>query len=382
MTDHALPSYLQNRTISDFTDYASDGIGGMLPPHVSIQGNLFTLIDAAGQEYQPMQTMDCVIVDRSNVTCKMYFGKPWQPNQENRDPPKCWSTNGIGPSISAVEPQARTCTECKHNEKGSAVSAISGATIKACRDEYHFAILLPSMPNIMFRFVLTPGSFKHWQAYTGKFNNSNVRISMVVTRMSFVPKVNGEIQFESIAYIDEATNNLVQKALLEKATDVLCGRLDTPRVAAITVSESGHWSDKPVQQVQQPVPLSIPSVISPVASPTLTAGPVAATQPIVPEGAPVQRRRRRTAAEMAAANSGAATPAPTNGVGQPGQPIPTRSPAPQAPFPHPTSTPGTVPGTGPALGTQVQPSNFGIQQGQPAASNPELATMLDDFFKG
>jgi hypothetical protein len=45
--------------------------------------------------------------------------------------------------------------------------------------------------------------------------------------------------------------------------------------------------------------------------------------------------------------------------------------APQAPFPHP--------------GQVTQPiqtdMGFGIAQGAPASANPELATMLDDFFK-
>ena len=33
----------------DFTDYADQGLGAALPPHVSIAGNCFTLIDAAGR---------------------------------------------------------------------------------------------------------------------------------------------------------------------------------------------------------------------------------------------------------------------------------------------------------------------------------------------
>lgn len=356
MTDHQLPAYLQNRSVPDFTDYANDGIGGALPPHVSIQGNMFTLIDAAGQEFQPMSTMDCVIIDRSTVTCKMYFGKPWTPGSE--EPPMCWSTNGIGPSKDAVSPQARTCAECKHNERGSAVSAISGASIKACRDEFHLAILLPSMPTMMFRYVLTPGSFKNWQVYVGKFKNSNVKMSMVVTRMSFVPKVNGEVQFESVSYIDEATNNIVQKALLEKATDVLCGRLDQPRTAALPA---------PVQ-AQQSIPFTPPS--SATASTTAllaTNAPMPMANPTAQlaspsEGQPQQRRRRRTAAEMQAANG-----APPAGQG----PVPASQAAPQAPFPH----------AGGGQQTPLPPNNFGIQQGQPAAANPELATMLDDFFK-
>jgi hypothetical protein len=371
MADHQLPAYLQNRQVEDFTDHASDGLGGMLPPHVSIQGNVFTLIDATGQEFQPMQIMDAVIVDRSTVTCKRFYppDRPWTPNSD--EPPTCWSSNGVGPSKEAVAPQARTCAECQWNVRGSAVSKISGAAIKACRDEYLMAILLPSMPNMMFQFVLTPGSFDNWQGYTAKFKNSNVRISMVVTRMAFQPKVNGVVTFESTAYIDEATNNLVQKALLEKATDVLCGRLDTPRVAGIAAPVQMQQI-QPEQAIQQPrfVPAVQPqqSIQQPLSAMTPTVPAATNASPPVSEPAPVQRRRRRTAAEMAAANSGAT--APTNGAGGIGTPIPVPSAAPQAPFPH----------AAPQTSTPVPPNNFGIQQGQPAAANPELATMLDDWF--
>lgn len=379
MTQHQLPAYLQNRQVQDFTDYAGDGIGGALPPHVSIQGNMFTLIDAAGQEFQPMATMDCVIVDRSTVTCKMYFGKPWTPGSE--EPPMCWSTNGIGPSRDAVAPQARTCAECDKNVRGSAQSAISGAAIKACRDEFHLAILLPSMPDILFRYVLTPGSFKNWQAYVGKFKNSNVKMSMVVTRMSFVPKVNGEVQFESISYVDEATNARVEKALLEKATDVLCGRLDTPRTAAIsgpavqsiTVTNPGpgQLPIAPVAQVQQPAPLasSAPNAAGQptAAAPALATAPHGAPAASPSEGAQAPRRRRRTAAEMAAVNGAA-----------PVQAAPTT--APQAPFPVQGGPQQAV--GGPPPGTPVPPNNFGVGGGQPVAANPELAGMLDNFFKG
>lgn len=361
MADHQLPAYLQNSAVPDFTDYASDGIGSMLPPHVSIQGNMFTLIDATGQEFQPMPTMDVVIVDRSTVTCKMYFGKPWTPGSE--EPPMCWSTNGIGPSRDAVSPQARTCGECPHNIRGSAQSAISGAATKACRDEYHLAILVPTIPNMLFRYVLTPGSFKNWAAYTEQFKNSNVRISFVLTRMSFKPKVNGEVEFKSVAYVDEATNGIVQKALIEKATDALVGRLDTPRVAALPAPVAQQQIEQPASRVQPPFTPAPAALLTP------TGGPAAVIQQPVPGGqpepAPTQRRRRRTAAEMAEANG-----APTNGQ-TPVQP----AAAPQAPFPHPPTQAASA-GQAPA-----PQGNFGMAPGQPAAANPELNTMLDDFFK-
>jgi hypothetical protein len=400
MTDHVLPAYLQSRTVQDFTDYASDGLGAALPPHVSIRGNIFTLVDAGGQEFEPLQQLDCVIVDRSNFACKRFYppDKPWTPNSD--DPPLCWSTNGVGPSINAPIPQARTCVECPNNVRGSAVSKISGASIKACRDEFHMAILLPTMPDMMFQFVLTPGSFDNWQAYTAKFKNSNVRISMVVTRMSFVPKINGVIEFASVAYVDEATNGIVVRALAEKATDLLVGRLDTPRVAAIAApAVHGHVQQQPGQtedslpplrmgasggqpvqqtsaQVQQPGPFDVartagnPSTNTATPSTNADPAPGAST---TPPSAPAQgqRRRRRTAAEMQAANGAAPAQASPQPAATGGAPL-------RAPFPNPGQQ-GGLPGTGQQT-TQVPPNNFGIAQGQPAGGNPEVSAMLDDFF--
>jgi len=380
MADHQLPAYIQNRAFSDFTDYASDGLGSAMPPHVSIQGNLFTLVDATGQEYQPMPTMDCVIVDRSNFACKMYYGgKAYVPGSD--DPPVCWSTNGIGPSKEAAQPQARTCQECPNNVRGSATSKISGAAIKACRDEYHMAILPPSIPDMMFRYVLTPGSFENWQNYTAKFKNSNVRISMVVTRMGFQPKVNGVVTFESVSYVDEATNARVETALREKATDLLCGRLDTPKaitaspaqpqIASMITLPAGSTPEQvakafagvrgATQQVQQPAPFEATASAAPFVPPSpAAAAPVATTSAVASpsDPAPAQRRRRRTAAEMAEAQ-----PGPANGQAAPAA----AQAAPQAPFPVP--------------GQAAPAGNFGIAQGQPASSNPELSGMLDNFFK-
>lgn len=363
MQVHDLPAHLRGAAVPDFTDYASDGLGSALPPHVSIAGNTFTLVDAGGAEFPSSPTLDVVIIDRSSFACKMYYDKPYTPGQDSGEPPACWSTNGIGPSREAANPQARTCAECPNNVRGSAISKLSGASIKACRDEYHMAILNPAIPNMLFRFVLTPGSFKNWGAYVEKFKNTNLRISMVVTRMSFVPKVNGEIQFQSVSYADESTYALVAKALAEKATDALVGRLDTPRTAIAAPATQAQIA-APVTQVQQPDPLALAvaaaeaQFLAPAAPQTASAGPAAASQQpaAAVEPAPTQRKRRRTAAEMAEANG-----APASGQA-PQQP----ALAAQAPFPHP--------------GQAAQTGTFGIAAGQPAAANPELSGMLDDFF--
>ena len=144
-----------------------------MPPHISIQGNSFTLIDAAGNEQNEGGVIEVCIADVSDVTCKRYYGdKKWTP--DSKDPPVCWSSNGLGPSRDATTPQNSICATCPKNERGSAISAVSGAAIKACRDEKWLALILPKYPTMIFQLVLTPGSFKNWRDFLKPFEGHNI----------------------------------------------------------------------------------------------------------------------------------------------------------------------------------------------------------------
>ena len=114
-------------------------------------------------------------------------------------------------------------------------------------------------------------------------------------------------------------------------------------------------------QVQQPtpfVPTPAPNAASPGPATSTPAPTVATTSPSEPAG---QRRRRRTQAEMAAA-----APQGPNGSAAPVQ----------APFPHPAS-PAATPGTAPIQ----TDTGFGMAAGTPAAADPGMTQMLDNFFK-
>jgi hypothetical protein len=187
-----LPAHLANRQRRNLTEKAVAGLGSLLPPHISIQGNTFTLIDAGGAEKPAGATLDAIILDVSDVTCKKYFDKAWEPG--SNEPPTCFSANGVAPSRDAVTPQSRTCAECPHNVRGSKISAISGAAIKACRDEKWLALLIPTVGDMLFQLVLTPGSFDNWKTYNKKFEGQGIDLNDVVTKLGFVAKTNGVIE--------------------------------------------------------------------------------------------------------------------------------------------------------------------------------------------
>src|ERR1039458_9186142 len=82
------------------------GLGSAQPPHISIQGGRFTLVDAAGNK-KPVETMylDCVIIDGQKGRSRTFWGVAAQFEGDNSGAAPRLSHNNIGPSINSQEPQ-------------------------------------------------------------------------------------------------------------------------------------------------------------------------------------------------------------------------------------------------------------------------------------
>src|ERR1700719_178472 len=94
MADMTLPAHLQKAQLPRLSDRATEGMGSAMPPHISIRGNEFTLVDAAGEETSiETKYLDAAIVDMSDVMCKLFYDNAWTP--DSKDLPICWSANGI-----------------------------------------------------------------------------------------------------------------------------------------------------------------------------------------------------------------------------------------------------------------------------------------------
>ena len=356
MVNPQLPAYLQQRQSRAVNERAAAGIGSSMPPHISIQGNSFTLIDAAGNEQNEGGVIEVCIADVSDVTCKRYYGdKKWTP--DSKDPPVCWSSNGLGPSRDAPTPQNSICATCPKNERGSAISAVSGAAIKACRDEKWLALIMPKYPTMIFQLVLTPGSFKNWRDFLKPFETHGVDISDAVVRIQFEPKVTGVLQFAAATtpqggaiWIDEGVFKAREGALLGKATDGLVGRNDVPIAAALgapaqvqQIEQAAYKDATPAQTAFGGAPQQIAA--QPAANPAF--GQPGSQEQL--QQAPTQRRQRRTAAQIAADNAAEAEPAaaPQNAPF-----APQAAAAPFAASPAPAGGFGMSPGAAPDPGLQ------------------------------
>ena len=378
-----LPAHLQQYAVPDLASTLSANLGSAMPPHVSIGGGRFTLIDAGNNEI-PVPTfdpaigvyLDAAIIDVNPVMSRVYFAGAYDPQAEGSRP-DCFSDNGIGPSVSANSPQAPTCAICLRAEWTKINN--NGKKVPWCSQKQKVALLIPGFQTL-FLLAVPPNSHGPMREYVEKCKGNGVNIANLITRISFVPGVQGTLQFQPVTYIDEPTAQLRQAAYAEKKTDALVGRNDVARPAgaiaapavqaSLPVATSPNVAQLPMaaqQPIQQVQPSTLFPAASPAGSPTWPTTPqspgsagLAAPGTPAADPAPTQRRRRRTAAEMQAG-----APQGPNGAA-PQQP----AAAPQAPFPHSGQQTTAAP-----VGT------FGITQGQPAAANPELAGMLDSFFK-
>ncbi len=438
MNAPALPAYLQNRQSQGVAARATAGMGGILPPHISIAGNGFTLIDAAGNKMPLGQSMQACVVDISDFMNKRYYENDWTAGSD--EPPTCFSRNGVSPSRDSQTPQANFCSECEWNKRGSDTSKLSGKPIKACRDEKDLALLLPQFPTMLFQLTVPPGSFKNWSAFIAPFKPGGPDVSDVLVSFGFQPQANGVMTFQATAYIDEATFAAREQALASKATDALVGRNDIPiaithqpaaAAAAPTqailqnyallegkqqsqqlradqyIDAQGNVQQKPSPQGQpaqfggQPQ-AQVPFGAS-AAQPASNVGafgqtPQQPAQPAETRSPSESRapRKRRTQAEIAADNAAKAaqaggSPTPQPQGGQPVAPFPVQNQSGPGFGAAPAAQPGGFGQPGQPMGqpgsqspTFGQPAaaasgngaSFGIQQGADPNVDPQLAAML------
>jgi hypothetical protein len=307
-----LPAYLQNRNAPAIAEQTLGHLGTASPPYVSIAGNRLTLIDASGDE-EAITTvdpktgiayLDCAVIDAGPHESKIYFGRPYDPNATSWEPPKCWSDNGVAPSMNAGEPQARSCMPdptgqhgCKWAVWGSATSKVSGKGVPACGKYQKLALAIPG-DDVVFLIRVPPNSLENLRVYLSKFRGSGVDVTDVITRISFEPGGIGTLTFIAPGqWISPEMAAFRGKVLSAKGTDALVGRLDKP-IANLLGQES---SQRPLAPAADAQSAGFPSITT-APAPTQGALPAQAASPSSPPQAsngeaPAPRRRGRPKAE-------------------------------------------------------------------------------------
>jgi hypothetical protein len=352
-----VPDYLQNRQSRGLAAKVSQNLGTSSPPYLSILGNKFTLVDAAGNE-QPIATYeadpnkvmrgqypgpfaDVLIIDVNDHVSRIFYDVPFDPTAQSYQPPACFSHNGMAPSKLASAPQSPTCAACPNATWGSATSNVSGKPIPACAQYQQVAVLLAGH-DMPFLLRIPPNSLKNYRGYAEQFRGQAFDMDGVLTRLSFVSQ--GTLAFIPCAYPPQGMILQLDKAISAKATDAMVGRLDVSIQGALPAPNTSSPTSAAALPVAAPVAQPV-AFAPPTSAPTLTSQPS-----LVASGTPAP----------AVAPSGRGRPRRNTATAAPPAPQQMNAPFMEAP---PQAAPG---------------QSFGMAPGVPP--NAELSATLDNLF--
>lgn len=254
-----VPAYLQgadNNVNAGLLAVA--GAGGN---RIGLKGNRFRLIVNGREEAVLDQlTLDVHVIGVFPHISRVFYANGYDPSSEAKEPPTCYSADGIAPAEDVHQKQCATCDLCPQNVKGSKLTD-TGQKTKACSYMQRLVVMLPGDPDgRFFRLdVKAQGLFGEGIPAQNKYNlieygkaiaNRSVDVSVLVTRISFDPNSSTpKLLFQPVRYVTNEEFEDVRAALARPDLS------DMVKVNMKTVDLSGEVDgddDAPVQQ-QAPV---------------------------------------------------------------------------------------------------------------------------------
>jgi hypothetical protein len=210
----------------------SDSITGSNFHRIGYKGKVWKLI-TGGETYTFIRPddgtvlpyLDVVIIGIHKFTSRVYYGGVYQ--EDATSPPTCASLNGEVPDPGVPIPQHKTCGGCPRSEwkpnRGG----------QDCKQHKRVAVLLlptlktkPALKEPLVEpvfFKVPPASLKPWRAYTDDLQDQGAPFQSVITRISFKPDRQFEMQFDYLASLTDSDAKLVLPLLDDPATKNILG---------------------------------------------------------------------------------------------------------------------------------------------------------------
>lgn len=186
---------------------------------------------------------NCIIVDLLPKVSRQYYAGKYDPNAKPTLP-DCWSNLGDKPEAGAPNPQAKNCTECEQNIKGSGENGG-----RACRFQRRIAVLLENDPTgDVYQFNVPAkslfgkgnGNVHPFESYIKYLLANNESPDTVVTNISYDLNADSmELLFTPLRGISDEEYELVQAAQADP---------DTKKFVQLTVAQTDGVTAKPKAQ--------------------------------------------------------------------------------------------------------------------------------------
>ena len=184
----------------------------------------------------PANSIEVVIVSASSVKSKLYY-KGY--NDGAADRPLCFSSNGVTPDQRSQQMQAKACSVCPQNQRGSRVDENGQARGTACRDNKRVAIVpLGDLSNEVLGgpmlLRIPAASLNDFAQFTTKLEHLGLPYCAVGVKIAFDP----EQAYPKFIFSGVRT-------LTDEEADVILELRDSPQVKRIVSEDSGTGSVTP-----------------------------------------------------------------------------------------------------------------------------------------
>lgn len=219
-TRTALPAAFQNRQVAEAFkgqtfEKGSEGVSGSYGL-IKYGGKTWSL-QYRGVKYDFLRpddktargAIDVVIVRAATNLAKTYYKGGFKPG--SKDPPLCFSNDGVRPDTASAEKQAPSCALCEHNKFGSRTTE-DGKAAKSCGDHKRTAVLLdpPLAKEVLGMELAEPlllripaASLNDFAVFGDTMDRQGFALPTFVTRLSFDHTKNfPKFKFEAIRPLD------------------------------------------------------------------------------------------------------------------------------------------------------------------------------------
>lgn len=205
-----LPAYLTTGDTS-LLDINKEVIRAASFPSLSIKGKQFTIskdgikriITKPDDADEVAQSIGVVFL-RANMNAKVFYAKKYSEGDSDGARPTCYSYDGAQPSENAMEPQAKKCAVCPHNQWGAKVSDDGEAKGKACSDHARIAVSAPDNLDPMLLRV-PPASLKNLREALKVIAARKLPYNAVVMKIAFDREApSPKLTFKPVGLVDDA----------------------------------------------------------------------------------------------------------------------------------------------------------------------------------
>lgn len=206
-----LPSYLKTVELDADTKSMLGGAGGH---RISTANGAFSMVvNGKVIATREERYINVVVVRMAQTDSRTYYEGAYKEGEVS--PPACWSSDNIKPDAGVAAPQAKTCSECPNNIKGSSASGEG----KACRTSRRLALVLADdLEGNIYQFnlpatsVYGQGEPNKWplKPYVQYLGSNGVPIGAAVTEMKFDLVNKGRINFRPVRALQEEEFDIIR----------------------------------------------------------------------------------------------------------------------------------------------------------------------------